>query len=112
VIGRKAAHASPPISVVPLAIKHDMPLFNSSVEPRSITTDELQLFRTAENLHGKQFILSPGTENSVMYEVISYSRKRDKTYHYDVLFDDCEDHITLDAKEMMDMLEDSLYLPN
>jgi len=46
-----------------------------------------------------------------MYEVISYTRKRDKTVTYDVLFDDCKDPITVDAKEIMRLLEDSLYLP-
>ena len=46
-----------------------------------------------------------------MYEVIAYSKARDKTVRYDVLFDDCDDPITVDAREMMCMLEESLYLP-
>ena len=40
-----------------------------------------------------------------MYEVIGYSMKRDKMVEYDVLFDSCEDPVTVNAKEMMGMLE-------
>jgi len=84
---------------------------DKSTEPRCITAPELQLFRSPDNLHGKQFILSPGTGEPGMYEVIGYSRKRDKTIQYEVLFDDCPDPITVKAEEMMAMLEDSTYLP-
>jgi hypothetical protein len=88
------------------------PLSNPSIEPRRITTEELQLFRSPDNLHGKQFILSPGTGESGMYEVIGYSKKRDETIQYQVLFDDCADPITVNADEMMAMLEDSIiFLP-
>jgi hypothetical protein len=67
--------------------------------------------KTRTNLHGKQFILYPNTNDSEMYEVIGYYRKRDKTVRYDVLFDDCVDPIEVDAEEMMGMLEDSHFLP-
>jgi hypothetical protein len=80
------------------------------VELRRITAEELRLFQDPENLHGKQFVLLANS-NSGMYEVIGYSRKRDRTVEYNVLFDDCGDPIMVNAKEMMEMLEDSLYLP-
>jgi len=35
------------------------PLIKPAVEPTRITPEELQLFQNPENLHGKQFILSP-----------------------------------------------------
>lgn len=40
-----------------------------------------------------------------------YSRKWDRTVEYDMLFNNCEDPIMVNAKEMMAMLKDSLYLP-
>lgn len=79
-------------------------------QPRRMTAEELQLFQDPENLHRKQFVLS-GKDDSRMYEVIGYSRKQDRTVEYDVLFDDCGDSIMVSPKEMMAMLEDSLYLP-
>jgi hypothetical protein len=89
-----------------------LPLSKPSIEPRRITAEELQLFHTPDNLHGRQFILSPGTGESGMYEVIEYSKKRDGTIQYEVLFDDCADPITVNANEMMTMLEDSIiFLP-
>lgn len=46
-----------------------------------------------------------------MYEVIGYSRARNKAVRFDVLFDDCDDSIEVNEKEMMGMLGDSLYFP-
>ncbi|KAI0248750.1 hypothetical protein BJV78DRAFT_1284532 [Lactifluus subvellereus] len=98
----------------PFTDDHESPqaLSNPSVEPRRLTAEEHQLFQNPDELHGKQFVLSPDTDDSGTYEVIGYHRKRDKSVQYDVLFDDCDDPILLDAGEMMRMLEDSLYLPN
>ena len=62
----------------------ELPLSKPSIEPRRITAEELQLFRTPDNLLGKQFILSPGTDESGMFEV-TYSKKRDGTIQYEVL---------------------------
>jgi hypothetical protein len=101
-----SAYPTPPITD-----KREPPLSKPSVEPKRITPEELQLFRHPDALHGKQFILSPDTDDSGMYEVIGYCRKRNKSVRYEVLFDDCEDPITVDSKEMMDMLQNSLYLP-
>jgi hypothetical protein len=95
----------------PITNNRELPLCKPSVEPRHITTEELQLFRNPDNLHGKQFILSADTDDSGMYEVIGYYRKRYKAVQYDVLFDDSEGPVTVDAKEMMGMLENSLYYP-
>ena len=36
-----------------------------------------------------------------MYEVIGYYKARDKAVKFDVLFDDCDDSITVSEKEMM-----------
>jgi len=70
------------------------------------------LFQNPDKLHGKQFIISPDTDDSGMYEVIGYCKRKDKPVQYDVLFEDCAgDPIRVDAGEMMSMLEDSLYLP-
>ncbi|KAF8972291.1 hypothetical protein BDZ97DRAFT_1752873 [Flammula alnicola] len=100
-----SVHPTPPIQG-----NREAPLSKPMVEPRHITAEELRLFRDPENLHGKQFVLSANNDSG-MYEVIGYSRKRDRTVEYDVLFDDCGDPIMVNAKEMMAMLEDSLYLP-
>jgi hypothetical protein len=84
-----------------------------SADPRPITPEDIRLFETPDNLHGKQFLLLPDNDDdeSCMYEVMGYSRKRDKTVIFDVLFDDCQDPILVDEKEMMGMLENSLYFP-
>jgi hypothetical protein len=98
-------HATPPIQD-----NREAPLSMPMVQPRHITAEEIQLFQDPEHLHGKQFILLDN-DDSGMYEVTGYSRKRDRTLEYDVLFDDCEDSIKLNASEMTVMLEGSLYLP-
>ena len=98
-------HPTPPIQG-----NCEAPLSKPMVEPRHITAEELRLFRDPENLHGKQFVLSANNDSG-MYEVIGYSRKRDRTVEYDVLFNDCEDPIMVNAQEMMAMMEDSLSLP-
>jgi hypothetical protein len=112
-----AAYSTPPVTnnlETPLPVVNNLeaPLIRPAVEPRHLTSVELLLFQNPDNLHGKQFILSPSTNESVMYEVIGYYRKRDKTVRYDVLFDDCDDPIEVEAEEMMGMLEDSHYLPH
>jgi len=108
-IGRLAAHATP--SATPTTNPREPPLFKLTVDPRRPTVEELRLFQNPENLHGKQFILAPDTDESRMYEVIGYSRLRDKSIQYSVLFDDCVDPIIVDAVEMLHLLEDSVYLP-
>jgi hypothetical protein len=105
-IYRLSVHPSPPITGT-----REVSLSNPSVESRRITAEELRLFQNPDNLHGKHFVLSADNDESVMYEVIGYSRKRDRTVEYDVLFDDCGDPIMVNAKDMVAMLEDSLYLP-
>ena len=89
----------------------EAPLSEPSVELRRITPEELRLFQNPDDLHGKQFVLSADNDDSGKYEVIGYSKKRDRTVEYDVLFDGCVDSIMVNGKEMMAMLEDSLYLP-
>jgi hypothetical protein len=94
-----------------LIMDPERPISKPSVDPRRITADDLRLFEIPDNLHGKQFLLSPDSDESCMYEVIGYSRKRDKTVTYDILFGNCGDPFPVDGKEMMRMLEDSLYFP-
>ena len=101
-----------PTSPSPKINNFKPPLTKPAVEPRHITPEELQsFFQNPENLYGKQFILSPGTDGSGMYEVIGYHRVRDKALIFDILFEDCDDAVTVLEKEMMNMLHDSLYLP-
>jgi hypothetical protein len=83
------------------------PLSKPSAEPSRLTDEERQLFQNPDKLHRKQFVLSPHTEDSVLYEVIGYRRKRDNSVQYEVLFDDGDGPILLEAGEMMSMLEDS-----
>jgi hypothetical protein len=84
-----------------------------TVKPRSIqvTTKELQLFWISDNLHGKQFIIVHDPDDLAMYEVVGYYRGRDKSVQFDILFDDCDNHIQVSGAEMMGMLENSLYIP-
>jgi len=102
-----------PTPTIPIAHKTEPPLLKRSVDPRPITAEELELFQDPKNLHAKQFILSPEMpDESSMYEVTSYRKKRDKTVQFEVLFDDIPDPIRVDSMEkMMNMLKDSLYLP-
>ena len=56
-------------------------------------------------------MLSPGwaDEELEMYDVIGYSKGRDKSVkYYEVFFEYCPDPIRVDVKETMGMLEDSL----
>jgi hypothetical protein len=79
--------------------------------PRCLTADEIQSFKIPDNLLGEHFVLSPDSEDPVMYEVVGFYKGRDKSVQYDVVFEDCDDDpIRVDAKEMLRMLEDSLYL--
>ena len=106
IIHRLAAYPTSPAKN-----NNQSPLIQPAVEPRHITHKELQSFQNPENLHGKQFILSPDTSNLGVYEVIGYYKARDKAVTFDVLFADCEDSITISKKEMIGMLHDSVYLP-
>lgn len=97
------------------SIKSDpeIPISKPSTDPRCITPEDLQLFNIPDNLHGRKFLLihdgDDDDDEPHMYEVIGYSRKRDKTIMYDVLFEDRESPMLVDEKEMAGLLEDSLY---
>ena len=96
----------------PSPITNEALLSKRSVEPRRITSEDFCLFQNPEELHGKQFILSPNSVDSEIFEIIGYSRKRDKTVTFDLLFDDgCEDPVPVDAEELMGLLKSSLYFP-
>jgi hypothetical protein len=81
-----------------------------AVKPQLITAKDMQSFQIPDNVLGKNFIFSPDTEASGMYEVVGYYRGKD-TVEYDIVFEDCGDPIRVDAEEMMGMLKDSLYEP-
>ena len=98
------------MSTLPTVNNCQVPLSKPTARPRCITTEDLHLFQIPDNLHGKQFILSPDADGSGTYEVIGYYRARDKSVQYDVLFDDCDDPLQVGAEEMMGMLKNSLYL--
>ncbi|KAF8320525.1 uncharacterized protein EI90DRAFT_3080488 [Cantharellus anzutake] len=95
-----------------LAVDSTPPPTDNHEPPPISKPSERELFQNPDKLHGKQFVLSPHTDESGVYKVIGYHKRRDNSVQYDVLFDDCEDPILVDAGEMMRMLEDSLYIPN
>ncbi|THH14347.1 hypothetical protein EW146_g5979 [Bondarzewia mesenterica] len=97
-------HAATPVRDI-----REPPLSKPAGRPRSLTPEELHSFRNPEILHGKQFVISPDTDEKEMYEVSSYTRSRDKKIRYEVLFDDCGDPIPVDEEEMWSMLKDSQY---
>jgi hypothetical protein len=100
------------LSLPPSTNDREPPLSKPSVEPRPLTAEERRLFQNPDKLHGNQFVLSASTGDAGMFEVIGYHRKRDKSVQYEVVFGDCDDPILLDEREMMNMLDDSLYLPH
>lgn len=89
---------------------HEAHISKPLVEPRHITAEELHIFEIPDNLLGKQFILSPSSDESCLYKVIGYAKKLNKMVTYDVLFDDCGE-ISVETEEMMGMLKDSMYFP-
>ena len=93
----------------PSTSNSERPISKPLADPRRITSEDLRLFETPDNLYGMQFLLSPNGDESCMYEIIIYSRKRDKPVTYDVLFENCEDPIPVVEKDMMSVREDSLH---
>ncbi|PSS31131.1 hypothetical protein PHLCEN_2v2336 [Hermanssonia centrifuga] len=85
-----------------------------SVTPKALSADELQSFEgQPELLHGRKFLMSPNTEDEVMFEVVSYTRARDKTLQFEILIEDCGDSpLMTDQKEMDSMLEDCHVYPS
>ena len=108
-INRLSLYSTP--GTRPITSNSEKPLSRPSVDPRKITEEDLQMFETPDNIHGKQFILSPDSDKPCIFEVIGYAKKRDKTITYDVLFEDCEDPIPVDEEEMKGMLADSHFFP-
>ena len=45
-----------------------------------------------------------------MYEVVGFYKGKYGEVHYDIIFEDIQDSIRIDAKEMLEMLERSLKL--
>ena len=71
--------------------------------------DERRNFESVPDmLHGKRFVLSPNSGESVGFEVIGYYKKRDKSIEYELLFDDCaDDPIRVGPEEMKNLLQES-----
>ena len=72
--------------------------------------DDILSFQDPENLLEKQFILSPDTEASGLFEVIAYCKGKDRVIKYDIQFEDIPDPIQVDTEEIMGMLKESLYV--
>ena len=72
--------------------------------------EDMQSFKNPDNLNGRQFVLSPDTEESGMYEVVGFYKGKYGEVQYDIIFEDIQDPIRIDAKEMVEMLERSLKL--
>ncbi len=84
-----------------------------SVAPKALSAGELQSFvGQPDLLHGRKFLLSPNTEDEIMFEVVSYMRARDKTVRFEILFEDCGDSLMVDQEEMNSMLEDCHIYPS
>lgn len=75
-----------------------------------ISAEDMQSFKNPDNLNGRQFVLSPDTEESGMYEVVGFYKGKYGEVQYDIIFEDIQDPIRIDAKEMVEMLERSLKL--
>jgi len=97
----------------PITDNCEEPITKPLGDPKCITSDELRLLQNPDYLHGKQFLLLADSNDTqpTIFEVIGFTRKRDKTVTFEVLFEDSVDPIIMDEKEMMNMLGDSLYFP-
>ena len=76
---------------------------------RQVTPEDLQRFKNPENLIGARFLLSPETPEQILWQVVSYTRTLNRGVKYDVIFDDCDDPISVEEEEMAGMIENSLY---
>ena|ERR1700722_5205152 len=81
-----------------------------SVDPKHISAEDMQSFKNPDNLNGRQFVFSPDTEESGMYEVVGFYKGKYGEVQYDIIFEDIHDPIQIDAKEMVEMLKGSLKL--
>lgn len=85
-----------------------------SVTPKALSADELQSFmRQPELLHGRKFLMSPDKDDEAMFEVVSYMRARDKTFRFEILFEDCGDSpLIVEQEEMNSLMEESYIYPS
>ncbi|THG99154.1 hypothetical protein EW026_g3142 [Hermanssonia centrifuga] len=85
-----------------------------SIIPKALSAGEIQSFMGQPDLlHGRKFLMSPDTEDEAMFEVVSYTRARDKSLRFEILFEDCDDSsLTIDQEEMNSMLEESYIYPS
>jgi hypothetical protein len=81
-----------------------------SIDPKHISAEDMQSFKNPDNLNGRQFVLSPNTEESGMYEVVRFYKGKYSEVQYDIIFEDCPDPIQINIKEMVEMLKRSLML--
>ena len=67
------------------------------------------MLQDPEKLIGARFLLSPDTSEATLWQVVSYTRTLNRGVKYDVIFDDCDDPISVEEEEMAGMIENSLY---
>jgi hypothetical protein len=67
----------------------------------------MQQFPNPDDLLGKRFMLSLDTDNVTLYEITGYRRRRNGAVQYEVLWEDCDESIDVDADEMTRMLKES-----
>lgn len=98
-------HPTLPIGGDSTGDNREAPITKPSVDPRSF--DYSRALTICRVIFSSEIDDEPG-----MCEVIGYSRKRDRTVTFNVLFENrSEDPFPVNAKDMMGMLEDNLYFP-
>jgi hypothetical protein len=70
----------------PVHVSREVPLSKPLTESRGMTPEEFQLSQVPDNLHEKQFQLSLDTEDTAMYEITGfYRKKKNKILMYEVI---------------------------
>jgi hypothetical protein len=68
----------------------------------------MQQFPNPDDLLGKRFMLSSlDTDKVDLYEITGHRRRLNGAVQYEVLWEDCDESIDVDADEMMHMLKES-----
>jgi hypothetical protein len=70
----------------------------------------MEQFQNPDNLLGKRFMLSLDPDNCDLYEIFKYRKRQNGTVQYEVLWEECDEPIEIDADEMMCMLKESYYV--
>ena len=70
-----------------------------------ISAEDMQSFKNPDNLNGRQFVLSPDTEESGMYEVVGFYKGKYGEVQYDIIFEDIQDPIRIDAQKELKVVD-------